>query len=487
MAAPLAHRHDRPAVRRPARRVVADRRGRRRDPRDGEPGPRRRPDAGRRRRHVRRAPAAGRAAGATLDGPGVARAPGRREADGLVPDQRRQVHDLSGHGPRRRRRRARRTDDPRTRRPPHRDRGPAARSARRRDPTLDALRPRSRPGSRRMASNGVTPTASSPGTGREATEVVALGERLGLLARSRRTSTTSRPRSPGPPATSSPSASTTSSPGGPGWPRSCRTGAPRSRRGSPPWSVRARLEPGSRTAEVAATSGRAPRFRRPAGRRRWHSRVERRMTIECGTAPACPRTIDRQPERPSVTGRFVLALDQGTTSSRAIAFDRDGQAGRRSPSTSSRSSSRRPATSPTTRRRSGASQLAVAREALATRASAAPSDRRDRHHQPARDDGRLGARDRAARRRRRSSGRAGSPPRSATSSGRAGHEPLVRRADRPAARRLLQRPEDPPHPRSEPGLRARAERGELAFGTVDSFLLWRLTGGRVHATDVSNA
>jgi len=38
-----------------------------------------------------------------------------------------------------------------------------------------------------------------------------------------------------------------------------------------------------------------------------------------------------------------------------------------------------------------------------------------------------------------------------------------------------------------PGLRARAERGELAFGTVDSWLLWQLTGGRVHATDVSNA
>ncbi len=37
------------------------------------------------------------------------------------------------------------------------------------------------------------------------------------------------------------------------------------------------------------------------------------------------------------------------------------------------------------------------------------------------------------------------------------------------------------------GLRRRAARGELAFGTVDSFLLWRLTGGRVHATDVSNA
>jgi glycerol kinase len=37
------------------------------------------------------------------------------------------------------------------------------------------------------------------------------------------------------------------------------------------------------------------------------------------------------------------------------------------------------------------------------------------------------------------------------------------------------------------GLRARAERGELGFGTVDSFLLHRLTGGAVHATDVTNA
>jgi glycerol kinase len=37
------------------------------------------------------------------------------------------------------------------------------------------------------------------------------------------------------------------------------------------------------------------------------------------------------------------------------------------------------------------------------------------------------------------------------------------------------------------GARARAERGELAFGTVDSFLLWRLTDGKVHATDATNA
>jgi glycerol kinase len=38
-----------------------------------------------------------------------------------------------------------------------------------------------------------------------------------------------------------------------------------------------------------------------------------------------------------------------------------------------------------------------------------------------------------------------------------------------------------------PGARRRAEAGELAFGTIDSFLLWRLTGGAVHATDATNA
>jgi glycerol kinase len=38
-----------------------------------------------------------------------------------------------------------------------------------------------------------------------------------------------------------------------------------------------------------------------------------------------------------------------------------------------------------------------------------------------------------------------------------------------------------------PGARARAEAGELAFGTVDSFLLWRLTGGKRHRTDATNA
>jgi glycerol kinase len=38
-----------------------------------------------------------------------------------------------------------------------------------------------------------------------------------------------------------------------------------------------------------------------------------------------------------------------------------------------------------------------------------------------------------------------------------------------------------------PDARARAERGDLLFGTIDCFLLWRLTGGQVHATDATNA
>lgn len=38
-----------------------------------------------------------------------------------------------------------------------------------------------------------------------------------------------------------------------------------------------------------------------------------------------------------------------------------------------------------------------------------------------------------------------------------------------------------------PGARARAERGELAFGTIDSWLIWHLTGGELHVTDPGNA
>ena len=37
------------------------------------------------------------------------------------------------------------------------------------------------------------------------------------------------------------------------------------------------------------------------------------------------------------------------------------------------------------------------------------------------------------------------------------------------------------------GLRERAQNGEIAFGTIDSWMVWNLTGGQVHITDYSNA
>lgn len=69
----------------------------------------------------------------------------------------------------------------------------------------------------------------------------------------------------------------------------------------------------------------------------------------------------------------------------------------------------------------------------------------------------------------------------------AGHEPLVRARTGLPIDAYFSGPKVAEILDGTPGLRQRAERGELAFGTVDTFLIWRLTGGRVHATDVSNA
>jgi glycerol kinase len=72
----------------------------------------------------------------------------------------------------------------------------------------------------------------------------------------------------------------------------------------------------------------------------------------------------------------------------------------------------------------------------------------------------------------------------------AGHEPLFRERTGLPLDAYFSGPKIAHILDAVPGARARAERGELAFGTVDAFLLWRLTGGPrggVHATDVSNA
>ena len=112
----------------------------------------------------------------------------------------------------------------------------------------------------------------------------------------------------------------------------------------------------------------------------------------------------------------------------------------------------------------------------------------DRHHQPARDDACCGTARRPAGRTTPSSGRTAAPRRSATQlQGRRAR--AVRRASGPAwcSTRTSRRRRSAGCWTTSPALRARAEAGEIAFGTVDSFLIWRLTGGASHATDVTNA
>ena len=69
----------------------------------------------------------------------------------------------------------------------------------------------------------------------------------------------------------------------------------------------------------------------------------------------------------------------------------------------------------------------------------------------------------------------------------AGHEAVIRGQDRASARSVFFRHQARLAAAKCSRRREQAARGELAFGTVDTFLLWRLTGGKVHATDATNA
>jgi glycerol kinase len=188
-----------------------------------------------------------------------------------------------------------------------------------------------------------------------------------------------------------------------------------------------------------------------------------------------------------VSGRasVVLALDQGTTSSRAIVFDR---AGRALAAAQREFPQHFPAPGHVTHDAEDlwASQLDTAREALAqagldARAVAAIGIANQRETTVVWE---------------RSTGRPVAPaivwqsritaPRCAALR-EGGHEAAFRERTGLPLDAYFSGPKIAEILDSAPGLRARAEAGELAFGTVDSFLLWRLTGGRVHATDVSNA
>ena len=86
-----------------------------------------------------------------------------------------------------------------------------------------------------------------------------------------------------------------------------------------------------------------------------------------------------------------------------------------------------------------------------------------------------------------SCGSAAAPRRCASSSRRTRLYRLRPGAHRPAHRRLLLRHQAQLDPGPCGGARARAEAGDLLFGTVDSWLVWKLTGGKAHITDYTNA
>src|SRR5262249_824301 len=93
-----------------------------------------------------------------------------------------------------------------------------------------------------------------------------------------------------------------------------------------------------------------------------------------------------------------------------------------------------------------------------------------------------------------SCGRIGARPMPAPRCGRLGTRPRPRRGPRCCSILLSPPPPFPSSPTTirgplaaADGARAAAQAGRLAFGTIDTFLLWRLTGGKLHATDATNA
>ena len=184
--------------------------------------------------------------------------------------------------------------------------------------------------------------------------------------------------------------------------------------------------------------------------------------------------------------QYVLAIDQGTTSSRAIVFDRDGRAV---------GSGQKELHAALSQGRLGRARPGghLARHAGGLPPGDRGGGRRRRPRSPpsasptsARPPC-CGSAAPAAPSTAPSSGRTGAPPRPAAGSWPTGSRSMC--APAPASSSTPTSPA-PSSPGCSTTCRARgsaAEHGALAFGTIDSFLLWRLTGGRVHATDATNA
>jgi glycerol kinase len=183
--------------------------------------------------------------------------------------------------------------------------------------------------------------------------------------------------------------------------------------------------------------------------------------------------------------RYVLALDQGTTSSRAMLFDRGGRVVSQAQQ-EYRQIFPQPGHVEHDPEDIWGSQIATAREALAGAGATAAdvaalgvTNQRETTVLWERDSGRPVAnaivwqsRITAALCDRLKA---------------AGHEPDVRGRTGLVIDAYFSASKIKHLLDTTDGLRARAARGEVLFGTVDSFLIWRLTGGRAHVTDESNA
>ncbi len=182
---------------------------------------------------------------------------------------------------------------------------------------------------------------------------------------------------------------------------------------------------------------------------------------------------------------YVLAIDQGTTSSRAIVFDgkmKIAGIGQKE-FTQFYPASGWVEHDP---EEIWQSVLWAVKEALAQSQGEGGRYRRHRHHQSARDRRHLGQGDGRAD---PQGNRLAGPP----------YRAALRQAEEAGLEKKFSRKTglllDPYFSGTKiawlldkvKGARKRAERGELLAGTIDSFLVWRLTGGKLHATDATNA
>ena len=184
--------------------------------------------------------------------------------------------------------------------------------------------------------------------------------------------------------------------------------------------------------------------------------------------------------------QYILALDQGTTSSRAIVFGRDGRA---VASAQQEFEQILPGPGLVEHDPEAIWDIATRRRPRGTREGVAlgREHRRHRRHQPARDDDPLGPPDRPARGQRHRLAKPRQRRDLRPAQGRRASKPIFRAKTGLVLDAYFSGTKIKHLLDTHDGLRARAERGEILFGTVDTWLLWRLTGGRRHVTDYSNA